>query len=218
MSLAMTLNKIEGITATHELFADANNVSDRLWDYEMDRETVRQHVRITLDKYRDLYTNNVWVDSNPLIWNFIDLIDEVCEKQVGYIYVYRNAQDTIDSFFATSCYRAQGSIPWEKRAKRGFIDITSPAYSDEDRYQNCAYFYKIRTERIEDCLKQIDSHRQIRVRFEDLVSQPDVMGQIVEFIAELSGLEINRIPTLRHRHRRPGRGLKHALLKLFDRN
>jgi len=202
LSLAQSLDKVKGIRGTHEAFHGARELSNRLWDHEVDAESAKQVIRDSLQRHRELYDDSVWIDSNCLLWNFIDLLDEVCEEQVGYIYVFRNAEDTIQSMFATAFYRAD-AVPWERRAKRGFIDIRSPDYSDEDRLQNCRHGYRIRTQRIEECLDRLPAERQLRLPFEEMVSDPEKMREIVAFISSLTHLDIKNAPKLVHRHRRP---------------
>ncbi len=204
-SLAHTLNRMPGICATHERFAGARDISNRLWDDDIAVDTARELVRNQLKFHSNHCGDSVWIDSNCLLWNFIDLLDEACEGQAGYIYVYRNAKSTIDSMFATAFYRTYESVSWVRRAHRGFHDITLPDYTDEKRYENCEYGYKIRTKQIETALDAIPAERQLRCSFKDMVADPSKMCHICNFIQERTGVEIKRVPKLLHSHKRPAK-------------
>ncbi|MEM9657365.1 MAG: hypothetical protein AAF961_03300 [Planctomycetota bacterium] len=229
-ALARTRDQIPGQRATHEARPEARDISNRRWDGDLSAIEARDWIAASIERYERLtspagviagkrgikricaavahavsnkYERRATIDSNCLTWNFIDLLDEVCQRQIGFIYVYRDAAATIDSMFNSPFYVSQGSVPWERRAQRGFIDITADGYSEADRLRNCRYGYRIRTERIEAALAQIDRSRQLLVRFEDLVVRPQAFSEVAAFLSRLSGIAIAEPPQLMHLHQGP---------------
>jgi hypothetical protein len=201
-SLSKTLTNVVGSLSTHEKFPSARHISNRLWDNEITRDEARLLVRQGLDKYKN---HDLWIESNCLLWNFIDILHEETDGCANFIYIPRKKEDTINSLFRTGFY-GKDKMPWDQRAKRGFISTLNDSYSDKDQLHNCTHGYNIRTEAIEKSLDNISWKQQLTAPFEPMISLHTEVAKIYEFIYRTTGHDIDtRISLINDKHPAPPR-------------
>jgi len=198
LSLADTLNVTPDIISTHEKFRDARVLSNTRWDSTITDEDLVSGVRKSYTTFKN-QSGKIRVDSNCLVWNIIDVIDFI-DDDVGYIYIVRNRQQTVDSMMRTGFYTT--TYPWSLRAKKGFINPFHPTYTEEDRRKNAEYAYDIRNGQIQKSFKQIDERRILRLDFDDMLrDNKQYMGRIINFMKTLSGIQIVNKTNLLHKHK-----------------
>jgi hypothetical protein len=180
-SLAAAFSQIPNCVSTHEQFPNARRISNERWN-QVDKDFSLE-VRKILKSKEALPT---WVDSNCLLWNFVDLIE--AEVSPRYVFIVRSKSKTVESMMRTGFYNR--AFPWSKRATRGFIPIDSPTYSEEDRRRNCEKAYDIRNGQIERALKNVPQERVMRVVFSEMVDcNTGIFVEIMRFVADGLGLK-----------------------------
>jgi hypothetical protein len=184
LSLAKTFQSVKTIHSTHEKFPKARHISNRLWDKDISRDEARKLIKQGLKQFDK---HKLWLDSNCLLWNFVDILDEETNGQAVYIYVKRNRDKTIESLFNTG-FCANGKMPWTERAHRGFMSTERPDYNDQYRWINCELCYDSRTMSIEKSLADINFKRQMIIKFEPMVSLPTSFRSVCDFISKHTGI------------------------------
>ena len=119
LSLSKSLNEYAFIDSRHENFDQARMLSNKRWDGEIRNDEVVRIVKQSLNRFKNV--NKLFIDSNCLLWNIIDVIDAI-DGNIGYIYIKRDMDATVDSMMRTDFY-GKDKYPWEKRAKKGFYNI-----------------------------------------------------------------------------------------------
>lgn len=210
LSLGETLNTIPQVHCTHEKFLNARTISNYRWDNKINENEASELVRKGLNKFIEPLSkgSKIVIDSNCLMWNFIDLVDKF-DPNIGFIYIVRDPEETIQSMVNTGYYGAT-KFPWEKRAQKGYYNITDKDYDEEKHRLNCTFGYILRNNMIDNSLRNIEKRnpkRVLRLQFEDLKKDADAyLNKITGFIKDSSNINLDLSRTsMKHLHKSPKR-------------
>lgn len=210
LSLATAFQKYKNVDSVHERFRRARILSNHRWDERISENNIQKEIVSYYNHNVD--KSKLYIEANCLFWNILDVIDKVFKENVFYFYVYREPHATIESMCHTSLYhKSHGTgISWQKRAQRGFKDITSPSYNIEKQMYNCCYAYKIRNEQIAKFLKTIPNDRFCLIKFEEMIKWTN-LSKIVDIMNLRSDIKLPRNISLPITHNRRPSKRKHIV-------